>query len=72
MAELPEASIHEMNEALAQGKLAIAQAKEHYLSLEEDDPTKPMIFSQVQLMDAMSELLAEVIRLRKVIDENNI
>ena len=72
MAELHNAELKDLIEVHRKGKLAIAEAKEYYSQLEDPNDHKPLIFSQIQLMDGMSELMEEVIRLRKVIDENNL
>ncbi len=65
MANIKDASIDEIETALREGKSSIENAKAYYLSLDEINPMRPMVFSQVQLMSGMDELLTEVIRLRK-------
>ena len=68
MANIKEATIAEIEEARLKGVESVENAKAYYLSLDEKDPMKPMVFSQVQLMSGMDELLTEVIRLRKEIE----
>ncbi len=68
MAEIQNATIADIQEAFNAGNLKIQEAKDYYLGLKEDDVNKPLVFSQIQLMEGMKELLAEVIRLRKELE----
>ena len=68
MSEIKNATVKELEEVHTLGESSIEEAKEQYLGLDEKSSLKPMFFSQIQLMTGMSELMAEIIRLRKELD----
>ena len=68
MAEIKDATIAEIETAFNAGNIKIQEAKDYYLELKEDDVNRPLVFSQIRLMDGMKDLLEEVIRLRKELE----